>query len=325
MTSTSPDDDKGLGTLTRALGGASVALGVPPLLRPEMIVRAIGVGDGPKQRMLATAVGARELLSAAGLLLPVVGGPAWVWTRVAGDAMDLSVLGLALSRHDGKGLRRTIATTAIVAGITAVDVYAAVRHAKAVRRGSGIELTASTTVRKSPDEVYGYWRRLDQLPTFMAHVDEVRIDGDSRSHWSVSAPFGRHVEWDAEITQDVPGSRLAWSSINGAKIKNAGAVRFSPAPRDQGTEVHVTLTYRAPGGKLGEALARWAGENPRQQLDDDLRRFKQVLETGEVTRSEGAPWGKRARKEFPQRPAQPLTPKEVIDLTSAESRNEVRA
>jgi uncharacterized membrane protein len=309
--------------MTRALGWASLGLGVPPLLRPAEFTRVIGVGDGQRQELLARFVGARELLSAAGLLGPLA-DPAWVWTRVVGDAMDLSMLGLALSKHNGKGLRRTIAATAAVAGITAVDIYTGVRQVRTARRGNGVELTGSTTVRKSPAEVYAYWRRLDHLPAFMAHVDEVRVSGDSRSHWRVSAPFGRRVEWDAEITEDAPGARLAWTSLDGAKVKNAGVVRFSPAPRDQGTELHVTLTYRVPGGKLGEALARWAGENPRQQLDDDLRRFKQVMETGEVTRSEGAPWGKRARKEFPQHPAQPLSRSELIDLTGVDSRNEVR-
>jgi len=177
-----------------------------------------------------------------------------------------------------------------------------------------VDLTGTTTVAKDPTEVYAYWRRLDHLPEFMAHVEEVTSDGD-RSHWQVSAPFGRSVEWDAEVVEDVPGERIVWRSLEGADVRNAGIVRFARAPRGQGTEVYVTISYDAPGGKLGEALARWAGENPHQQLDDDLRRFKQVMEVGEVVRSEGAPWGKRARKEFPQHPAQPLSDDEVVDLT----------
>ena len=187
-----------------------------------------------------------------------------------------------------------------------------------------MKLTASTTVGKSPQEVYDYWRRLDNLPEFMAHVDEVAVQSDSHSHWRVSAPFGKTVEWDAEIVDDEPGRLLSWRSVEGADIANAGAVRFVTAPKDQGTEVHVSISYDVPGGKLGEALARWAGEDPHQQLDDDLRRFKQVMETGEVVRSEGAPWGKRARQEFPQHAAAPLTEQELadyglsIDLTKRE-------
>lgn len=182
-----------------------------------------------------------------------------------------------------------------------------------------MNLTAATTVGKQPQDVYAFWRALERLPEFMAHVEDVTAIDDTHSHWQVKAPFDRTVEWDAEIVDDVPGELLSWRSVEGAEISNEGIVRFLPAPRDQGTEVHVTLTYDVPGGKLAEALARWAGEDPHQQLDDDLRRFKQVMETGEVVRSDGAPWGKRARKEFPQHPAQPLTDDEVIDLTREEA------
>src|SRR5205807_9401952 len=106
--------------------------------------------------------------------------------------------------------------------------------------------------------------------------------------------------------------RISWRSLEGAQVPNAGTVRFVPAPGG-GTEVHAELTYSLPGGTLGELAARYFGQEPHQQLDDDLRRFKQVMETGEVVRSEGAPWGKRARKEFPQHAAAPLTEQELAD------------
>ena len=182
-----------------------------------------------------------------------------------------------------------------------------------------MELTASTTIAKPAQEVYQFWSQLDRLPTFMAHVDEVRVTGQGRSHWRASAPFGRRVEWDAETTEDVPGERMSWRSVEGADVANDGTVRFRPAPGDRGTEVHVTLHYDMPAGPLGQAVARYFGEEPHQQLDDDLRRFKQVMETGEVVRSEGAPGGKRARKEFPQHPARPLTEKEFAELEEEQS------
>jgi uncharacterized membrane protein len=174
-----------------------------------------------------------------------------------------------------------------------------------------MELTATTTVRKPASEVYPFWRDLENLPTFMAHVDEVRSTGERTSHWVVSAPFGRRVEWDAEITEEVPGERIGWRSVGNADVPNTGKVWFVPAPDGRSTEVHVLLVYDIPGGDLGKAVAKYFGEEPHQQLDDDLRRFKQVLETGEVVRSDGAPWGKRARHEFPQRPAQPLPAEEL--------------
>jgi uncharacterized membrane protein len=174
-----------------------------------------------------------------------------------------------------------------------------------------MDLTATTTVRKSASEVYAFWRELENLPTFMAHLEEVRATGDRTSHWVASAPFGKDVAWDAEITEEVPGERIGWRSTGDADVPNAGTVSFVPAPDGVSTEVYVALVYDIPGGSLGKAVAKYFGEEPHQQLDDDLRRFKQVLETGEVVRSDGAPWGKRARKEFPQRPAQPLSDAEL--------------
>ena len=148
-------------------------------------------------------------------------------------------------------------------------------------------------------EVYDFWRRFDRLPSFMAHVEDVRITGDRTSHWKASAPFAENVEWDTETTEDIPGQSIAWRSLDGADVQNSGVARFVPAPGARGTEVHVTLTFDVPGGSLGRAIARYFGEDPSQQLDDDLRRFKQVLETGEVVRSDGAPWRKRAPQGIP--------------------------
>ena len=180
-----------------------------------------------------------------------------------------------------------------------------------------MELTAATTIRKPAPEVYALWRDLENLPTFMAHLEEVRATGDRTSHWVAAAPFGENVEWDAEILDDVNGEKISWRSTGNADVPNAGAVRFVPAPDGVSTEVHVVLTYDIPGGTVGKAVAKYFGEEPHQQLDDDLRRLKQVLETGEVVRSDGAPWGKRARKEFPQRPAQPLSDAEFKKGTGA--------
>jgi uncharacterized membrane protein len=174
-----------------------------------------------------------------------------------------------------------------------------------------MDLTATTTIRKPATELYEFWRRLDQLPTFMAHLDQVQVLDDRRSRWTASAPFGRTVQWDAEITEETPGQKIGWRSVGDADVPNEGRVWFVPAPDGVSTEVHVLLVYDIPGGELGQAVAKYFGEEPHQQLDDDLRRLKQVVETGEIVRSDGAPWGKRARKEFPQRPAQPLSPEEL--------------
>ncbi|SHM85817.1 SRPBCC family protein [Actinacidiphila paucisporea] len=292
--------------LVRGLGWASALLGVPQVVDPAGFARALGVGDGSRQRLTTAAVGVRELAAAAGLLWRP--RPAWLWGRVGGDLMDLAALARALRNHDGRGLGRTVAATAAVTVITATDVYAAVTR---TRRSAPMELTATTTVAGRPDEVYDLWTDLERLPDFMAHLEDVRVTGPRTTHWRASAPFGRTVEWDAEVTRDVPGRLIAWRSADGADVDNSGEVRLAPAPGDRGTELQVTLRYDLPGGALGKTAARYFGEEPHQQLDDDLRRFKQIVETGEIVRSEGAPGGKRARGEFPQHPARPLTEGEL--------------
>lgn len=297
--------------LARGLGGASAALGLPQLGAPRWFNRFIGVGDAPRQQATTAAVGVRELTAAAGLLFSE--SPVWLWARVAGDAVDLTLLGLALANHDGKGRERTVAAAAAVLGITAIDVYAAVTRS---RQKTELELTAAVTVGQSQQEAYDQWRQLESLPTFMAHLDEVRTTGNGTTHWRASAPFGQTVEWDAEIVEDVAGQRIAWQSVGNPDVPNEGEVQFRAAPGGRGTEIHVTLRYWVPGGKLGGAVARYFGEDPHQQLDDDLRRFKQIAETGEVVRSDGAPGGKRARREFPQHPARPLSESELREVRS---------
>jgi uncharacterized membrane protein len=232
---------------------------------------------------------------------------------------------MAIAHRGGRRRRRSAAVTGAIAAITALDVLTAVRATQAktigsvptvrgarkASKGGVMELTATTTIRKPASEVYAFWRDLENLPTFMAHLEQVRATGDRTSHWTAVAPFGNNVEWDAEIIDERPGEKIAWRSTGDADVPNAGTVRFVPAPDGVSTEVHVVLVYDIPGGSLGKDVAKYFGEEPHQQLDDDLRRLKQVLETGEVVRSDGAPWGKRARREFPQRPAQPLSDTEL--------------
>ncbi|TQM80003.1 putative membrane protein [Saccharothrix saharensis] len=305
----------------RRLGWLSFALGVVQLAAPGVMRRLGGVDDSARSRAVVPVVGARELVHAAGLLTSRRKGT-WAWTRVVGDAMDLTALGVALAHRDGARRRRLVGVTGAVAGITALDLLTAVQATReartgsapagqGLRKGGSVELTATTTIRKPPSEVYAFWRDLENLPTFMAHLEQVRTTGDRTSHWSASAPFGKSVEWDAEITDETPGEKIVWRSTGEAAVPNAGTVRFTPAPDGVSTEVFVVLVYEIPGGAVGKAVAKYFGEEPHQQLDDDLRRFKQVVETGEVVRSDGAPWGKRAREEFPQRPAQPLSDSEL--------------
>src|ERR1700761_911229 len=226
--------------LMRGLGWLSLGLSIPPLLMPGEFGKAIGVGDAPRHRVTAVGVGAQELAAAAGLLGQE--SPAWLWYRTGGDLIHLGMLGRALKNQDGRGLERTAAALAAVLGITVVDVYAAVTRS---RRKVELDTSATTTVGLPAQEVYEMWRR--------------------RSCWPAGASSDRAVERDAEITEDVPGQRITWRTSS-AGIRNEGSIRFVPAPGGRGTGGHVKLRYAAAGGKLGEARARYLGEDPRQQL-----------------------------------------------------------
>ncbi|HEX6500595.1 MAG TPA: SRPBCC family protein, partial [Micromonosporaceae bacterium] len=169
------------------------------------------------------------------------------------------------------------------------------------------------TVRRPRAEVYAFWRDLENLPGFMTHVRSVRVVDERRSLWVAGGPAGRTVAWEAHVVEDRPGELVSWRSAGGAAVRGGGLVRFADAPGGRGTEVRVELRYDPPGGTVGAAFAWLFGEHPEQQLRDDLRRFKQVMETGEVVRSDGAPGGKRARAEFPQHPARPLSDREIAE------------
>jgi uncharacterized membrane protein len=170
-----------------------------------------------------------------------------------------------------------------------------------------MQAKTAITINRPVEEVYRFWRDLANLPSFMNHLASVEVTGNGRSHWTANAPAGRTVDWDAEIVEDKPNQRLAWRSLDGSQVSNSGWVSFTPAPgAGGGTEVRVELSYDPPGGALGKVVAKLFGEEPQQQVTDDLRRLKQVLETGEVVRSEGSPEGTRTLRLVTQPPAQPV-------------------
>ncbi len=288
-----PSAAAGLGM---ALGWFSIGLGLAGLLMPRATARTAGL-DGRVRTL--QAVGLRELASGAGILLRPH-RPGWLWSRVAGDAMDLGLLALASRRGQGRGRdNRIILASALVAGITVLDMLAAWENQRLVRAGSrdapgAIRIRKSLNINRSPEACYQFWRNFENFPSFMQHVDEVQVLDASRSHWKVRAPFGRQVEWTAELASDVPAQQLGWRTLPGAEIEHAGVVRFSPGIGGRGTRVQIDLSYRAPLGKTGTHIARLLGEEPSQQIEDDLRRFKQLIETGEIPTTAGQPSGQRS-------------------------------
>lgn len=155
----------------------------------------------------------------------------------------------------------------------------------------GIRIDHAITINKPAAELYQFWRQFENLPTFMDHVLAVRLTDANRSHWIARGPGGSRVEWDAEITADVPNQMIGWRSLPGSEIATAGSVYFRPAPGGRGTEVKVEMQYLPPGGILTALFAKLFGEEPDQQIREDLRHFKQIMETGEIPTTEGQPMG----------------------------------
>jgi uncharacterized membrane protein len=288
------DEDRGTGgeSLADFLGYFSIGLGLAELVAPTLMSRLIGVKHpDDRNRSTMRLMGLREISNGVAILSNQQPAKA-VWSRVAGDALDLALLGRTLANPDNdRG--RTLFATANVLAVTALDVMAA-RQLSAQpetvaneQMDKGIIRTKrSITVRKPVEEVYAFWRNFENLPRFMRHLESVSVMDERRSHWVARAPAGKTVEWDAEIVDERENEMISWRSLPGAGVYNAGEVRFNPAPGNRGTEVRVTLEYDPPFGKLGSKVAMLFREEPGQQVQDDLRHFKQVMETGEIVLSD---------------------------------------
>ncbi|HJP91826.1 MAG TPA: SRPBCC family protein [Pyrinomonadaceae bacterium] len=289
--------------LAKGLGWFSVGLGLAELLAPRAIANISGVSN--THTGLIRLYGARELASGIAIFAQEKPTEA-VWARVAGDALDLVSLGVAGTSSNAK-LGRVAFATANVLAVTALDVICAMQ----LSNGSqGIHARATCIVNRAPEEVYNFWRDFQNLPRFMRHLESVEDLGDGRSHWTVKGPAGTTVEWEATMIADVPGEVITWRSLENSDVDHAGAVRFERAAGGRGTIVKVNLNYAPVAGVIGATIAKLFGEEPEQQLDDDLRRFKQVMEVGEVVVSEATLLGTGY---FAQRPGRPAAASELED------------
>lgn len=288
--------------MAQRLGWFSIALGLTELLAPRLVARLCG-GHG-RHNGLIRLYGLREI--ASGLLI-FSGGrrpAAGMWSRVAGDAMDLATLGAA-AMHPATNKAGVAFATMNVLAVTAMDIDCAKQLTlESEERGDGPQVIAKAIVINRPaEDVYRFWHDIANFPRFMYHLRSVRETGPGRSHWVANAPAGQTVEWDSEIVEDLPNRRIAWRSLPGADVPNAGAVTFEPRTGDRGTIVRVEVEFAPPGGPAAVGLAKLFNESPEQQIYDDLRRLKQIIETGEVLRSDGSPNG---AGQVWQRPAQPM-------------------
>jgi uncharacterized membrane protein len=275
----------------RTLGWLSVALGLGGLFVPRTMARWSGLSG---HESLLAAVGARELVSGIGLLTQRDKVP-WLWARVAGDALDLAILGLASAPRGGRGARA--AGTAVVAAITAADVAAAIAYPRTSSQASpsrDVYLERSIIVNKPPRECYDWWRDLRNMPRFTRNLEKVTPLDENNSLW-VSREFaGTRVEWRSRINEDVPGERILWSATRDSSFAHAGSVTFAPATGGRGALIRVSIHYHVPGGRIGAALAQFLGPDPMGEVRENLRRFKQLLETGEIATTVGQPSGSRS-------------------------------
>jgi uncharacterized membrane protein len=161
--------------------------------------------------------------------------------------------------------------------------------------GRGVRVEKAVTINASPEVLYAFWRRFENLPLFMHNLESVEVHDGKRSRWVAKGPAGSKVEWEAEIINEVPNELIGWRSIEGSQVDNAGSVHFTPAAAGRGTEVKVVLRYDPPAGVLGARISRFLGEDPALNVQEDLRRLKRLIETGEIPTTEGQASGRKSR------------------------------
>jgi uncharacterized membrane protein len=277
--------------LNEALGWFSIGLGLVELVAPRGLGRLIGAGDHPTLMRLC---GLREIASGVGLLSQRAPATAAA-SRVAGDVMDIALLGAALRSPDAQPARLALAATTVL-GVAAVDAYAAGQHARIAlaEAEDAVPVVVSVAINSSPEKLYTFWRDLQNLPRFMSHLESVTPKTQRVSRWVAKAPGGGYVEWDSEVVEDRPNELISWRTLPGSDVRHEGLVSFEPEGNGRGTLLRVELDYAAPGGALGAGIAKLLGEEPELQIKRDLRALKQLLETGEVTTTRGQSSGKRS-------------------------------
>jgi uncharacterized membrane protein len=251
--------------------------------RPRQAVRLprrdeqSSVNVGSIERIVSGAAGGILLLQGlarrdlVGLGIASIGG-ALLYRGTTGHCSAYQALGVNTAQEDGRRKRQA-------------------EHATRV--------THSFLIDKSPEELYAYWRNFENLPNIMSHLKSVQVMDQRRSHWVATAPrvYGGEVQWDAEITADDPNSRIAWQSLPGGDLEHRGSVQFGRALGERGTMVRVILEYEPPAGQVGRWTAKLFGEAPEQQIREDLRRFKRIMEIGEAPTTEGQSHGTCRRSE----------------------------
>ena len=206
--------------------------------------------------------------SIGGFLVSAIGG-ALIWRGATGNCPVYESLGVSSRREDdGRQV--------------------------SVPYGKGVRVEKSVTINATPEKLYTFWRNFENLPKFMHNLEAVEVHDAKRSRWVAKGPAGRSVDWEAEIINEIPNELIGWRSIEGSEVDNAGSVHFRPATGGRGTEVKVVLRYDPPAGRFGARVSKILGEDPADNVKEDLRRLKMLVETGELATIEGQPSGRDA-------------------------------
>lgn len=202
-----------------------------------------------------------------------------------------SVSGLGLAALGGALLHR--GSTGHCMGYSLLGINTSEKHGDqaSIAAGHGVHFEQSVTVNSTPDEAYRFWRNFENLPRFMHYLESVKVTGKNTSHWIAKGPMGVSASWDAEIITERPGELIGWRSLDGSMVDTAGSVHFTKAPGGRGTEVKVVMKYNPPLGKAGAVIAGMFGRSAQMEVKEDLRRFKQLIETGVIATTQGQPQG----------------------------------
>jgi uncharacterized membrane protein len=225
------------------------------------------------------------------------------WERVASVAAGAALLYIASRERRVSTLAGSTGAGLIARGLTG---YCPVNAAfgRDTDRGNtkialggdrGIHVYETITIARPPGDLFRFWRDFTNLPRFMSHLEDVEVLTPTRSRWTAKAPAGMRVRWEAEVINEIDGELIGWQSTENADVASAGSVRFNPAPHG-GTEIIVHLQYEPPAGRLGGWVASVFGEEPSQQIREDLRRLKALVETGEIPHTDRQPSGRAARR-----------------------------
>lgn len=227
-----------------------------------------------------------------------VGDKERLFSLLGGAALGLyglsrrSLGGLALAAVGGSLVYRGVTGHCGAYQTLGVSTAEPVGPATSVRAGHGVKVEESIIINRDAATLWCFWRKLENLGRFMRHLERVEEIDNRRSRWVAHAPLGINLQWEAEIINEKENELIAWRSVDNSEVDTAGSVHFRELPNDRGTEVRVSLKYDAHAAQLAAPLARLLGSEPCQQIHEDLQRFKQVMETGEIATIEGQPRGR---------------------------------